>query len=82
MAKKAFGSAYTVSNDLPKLHKFVEDLFFRYYQTGQGQLTIKEHETITNAICTGDDKGAKSAMQKHIQSSLDRFSPAAKELNK
>ena len=68
-------------DDKPK-DKFVEDLFFRYYQTGQGQLTIKEHETIANAICTGDDKGAKSAMQKHIQSSLDRFSPAAKALNK
>jgi DNA-binding GntR family transcriptional regulator len=62
--------------------KFVEDLFYRYYQTGSGQLTIKEHEAISSAICTGDDKGAKAAMQKHIQSSLDRFSPAAKELNK
>jgi DNA-binding FadR family transcriptional regulator len=62
--------------------KFVEDLFYRYYQTGSGQLTIKEHEAIKSAICAGDDKGAKTAMQKHIQSSLDRFSPAAKELNK
>lgn len=68
-------------DDKPK-DKFVEDLFYRYYQTGSGQLTIKEHEAISSAICTGDDKRAKTAMQKHIQSSLDRFSPAAKVLNK
>lgn len=68
-------------DDKPK-DKFVEDLFYRYYQTGQGSLTIKEHETITKAICTHQPKEAKAAMQKHIQSSLNRFSPAAKELNK
>ena len=62
--------------------KFVQELFHRYSQTDFGKRTIKEHEAISAAICSGDQKGAKNAMQKHIQSSLDRFSPAIKVLNK
>jgi DNA-binding GntR family transcriptional regulator len=61
--------------------KFVEDLFDQYYQSGSGQLAIKEHETIAKAIIEHNTKAARTAMHSHIESSLKRFSPAAKALN-
>jgi DNA-binding FadR family transcriptional regulator len=56
---------------------FVQDLFEQYYQSGSGQLAIKEHDAITKAILDQNPKAAKAAMHAHIESSLKRFSPAA-----
>jgi DNA-binding GntR family transcriptional regulator len=61
--------------------KFVQDLFKHYYQSSSGQVTIKEHEAIAAAIISKNGKSAKALMQKHIQQSLKRFSPAAKAIN-
>jgi len=55
--------------------EFVQDLFEQYYQSGSGQLAIKEHEIITKAILNQNAKAARNAMQSHIKSSLNRFSP-------
>ena len=41
---------------------------------------MKEHEAIAAAIIAKNGKSAKSLMQKHIQQSLKRFSPAAKAI--
>ena len=57
--------------------QFVQDLFEKYYQSGSGQLAIKQHQAIDKAIITGDPKMAKQNMYDHIESSLKRFSPAA-----
>jgi DNA-binding FadR family transcriptional regulator len=56
---------------------FIKDLFEQYYQSGSGQLAIKEHDAIANAILDQNAKAAKTAMHAHIESSLKRFSPAA-----
>ena len=56
---------------------FVQDLFEKYYQSGSGQLAIKEHEVIAKAILDQNAKAARAAMHTHIESSLKRFSPAA-----
>ena len=56
---------------------FVEDLFEQYYQSGSGQLAIKEHDAIAKAILDQNPKAAKSAMHAHIESSLKRFAPKA-----
>lgn len=56
---------------------FIHDLFEQYYQSGSGQLAIKEHDAIAKAIINNDGKAAKKAMHDHIQSSLNRFAPAA-----
>ncbi len=56
---------------------FVQDLFEQYYQSGSGQLAIKEHDAIAKAILDQNPKAAKAAMHAHIESSLKRFSPAA-----
>jgi DNA-binding GntR family transcriptional regulator len=61
--------------------QFVQDLFEQYYQSGSGQLAIKQHNEITKAIISGDPKAAKQTMYDHIESSLKRFSPAAAALN-
>lgn len=61
--------------------QFVQDLFEQYYQSGSGQLAIKQHNEIAKAIISGDPKAAKQAMYNHIESSLKRFSPAAVALN-
>jgi len=60
---------------------FVSELFEQYYQSGSGQLAIKQHNEIFKAITSGDGKGAKQAMHDHIESSLKRFSPAAEAIN-
>ena len=60
---------------------FVQDLFAQYYQTGSGQLAIKEHEAIAKALIEHNSKAARTAMHSHIENSLKRFSPAAKALN-
>jgi DNA-binding GntR family transcriptional regulator len=62
--------------------KSVEALFKRYFPGEQGVATIEEHTAIADAISTGNGKRAKSAMTTHIQSALDRFSPATEALNK
>ena len=62
--------------------EFVNDLFEQYYQSGSGQLAIKEHDAIAKAILDQNAKAAKSAMHAHIESSLKRFSPAAVAANK
>jgi DNA-binding GntR family transcriptional regulator len=61
---------------------FVQDLFEQYYQSGSGQLAIKEHDAIAKAILEQNAKAAKAAMHTHIESSLKRFSPAALAANK
>jgi len=61
---------------------FVQDLFEQYYQSGSGQLAIKEHDAITKAIIDQNPKAARSAMHSHIESSLKRFSPSVKAANK
>jgi len=61
--------------------EFVQDLFAQYYQSGSGQLAIKEHEAITKALIEHNSKAARAAMHAHIENSLKRFSPAAKALN-
>jgi DNA-binding GntR family transcriptional regulator len=70
---------YLLDHD-PK-DKFVEVLFKHYYQTGSGRSAIKEHQEIARLIIKKDGKGARAAMRRHIESSLDRFWPAEKELN-
>lgn len=65
-----------------KSGEYIHDLFDQYYQTSSGQLAIKEHDAIAKAIINNDPKAAKAAMHAHIQSSLNRFSPAAKALQK
>lgn len=62
--------------------EFVQDLFEQYYQSGSGQLAIKEHDAIAKAILDQNAKAAKAAMHAHIESSLKRFSPAAVAVNK
>lgn len=62
--------------------EFVKDLFEQYYQSGSGQLAIKEHDAIAKAILEQNPKAAKAAMHAHIESSLKRFSPAAAAANK
>jgi DNA-binding GntR family transcriptional regulator len=62
--------------------QFVQDLFEQYYQSGSGQLAIKEHDAITKAIIDQNPKAARSAMHSHIESSLKRFSPSVKAANK
>lgn len=62
--------------------EFVNDLFEQYYQSGSGQLAIKEHDAIAKAILDQNAKAAKAAMHAHIESSLKRFSPAAVAANK
>jgi DNA-binding GntR family transcriptional regulator len=62
--------------------EFVNDLFEQYYQSGSGQLAIKEHDAIAKAILEQNPKAAKAAMHAHIESSLKRFSPAAAAANK
>ena len=62
--------------------QFVNDLFEQYYQSGSGQLAIKEHDAITKAILDQNPKGARSAMHSHIESSLKRFSPSVKAMHK
>ena len=57
--------------------EFIQDLFEQYYQSGSGQLAIKEHDAIANAILDQNAKAAKTAMHAHIESSLKRFSPVA-----
>ena len=57
--------------------EFVQDLFEQYYQSGSGQLAIKEHDAIAKAILDQNPKAAKSAMHAHIESSLKRFTPKA-----
>lgn len=62
--------------------QFVQELFEQYYQSGSGQLAIKEHDEIAKAILDQNPKTARSTMHAHIESSLKRFAPAAKEVNK
>jgi hypothetical protein len=52
---------------------FVQDLFSNYYQSDRGQLAIKQHTAIANAITSRDSKKAKAEMHSHIESSLKRF---------
>jgi DNA-binding GntR family transcriptional regulator len=61
--------------------KFIQDLFGQYYQSDSGQLAIKQHEQIADAIIKQNSKLARSTMFTHIGSSLRRFSPAAQALN-
>lgn len=60
---------------------FVSELFEKYYQSGSGQLAIRQHNAIMKAIVGGEAKAAKLAMHEHIESSLKRFSPAAEAMN-
>ena len=61
--------------------QFVQDLFEQYYQSGSGQLAIKEHAAIATAILEQNPKAARTAMHSHIESSLKRFSPSVKAVN-
>lgn len=60
---------------------FVSELFEKYYQSGSGQLAIRQHNEIMKAIIAGEPKAARHAMYEHIESSLKRFSPAAAAMN-
>ena len=62
--------------------QFVQELFEQYYQSGSGQLAIKEHDAIAKVILGQNPKAARSAMHSHIESSLKRFSPSVKAVNK
>lgn len=62
--------------------QFVQELFEQYYHSGSGQLAIKEHDEIAKAILDQNPKTARSTMHAHIESSLKRFAPSAKEVNK
>lgn len=62
--------------------QFVQELFEQYYHSGSGQLAIKEHDEIAKAILDQNPKMARSTMHAHIESSLKRFAPSAKEVNK
>ena len=62
--------------------QFVQDLFEQYYHSGSGQLAIKEHDAIATAILEENPKAARTAMHSHIESSLKRFSPSVKAVNK
>lgn len=66
------------SKDLPR-SSFVEELFKQYYQSESGQLAIKEHQAITEAVLESNPKAAKAAMFSHIESSLRRWSPSVKK---
>lgn len=61
--------------------KVVEDLFKKYYNSSYGQLALKEHEEIANAISSGNVKLSQKAMHQHIENSLKRFYPAASALS-
>ena len=58
----------------------VDKLFKQYYNSASGQVAIKEHEEIAAAITTGNSKVAQKVMYQHIESSLQRFYPAANAL--
>ena len=49
--KEAFGSAYTVATDLPKLHKFVEDICDKN-NISKPFIVIPPFEDVTNAAAT------------------------------
>lgn len=68
--------------DIGSRTQFVQELFEQYYQSGSGQLAIKEHDEIAKAILDQNPKAARSTMHAHIESSLKRFAPSAKEVNK
>ena len=68
--------------DIGSRTQFVQELFEQYYQSGSGQLAIKEHDEIAKAILEQNPKAARSTMHAHIESSLKRFAPSAKEVNK
>lgn len=63
-------------------NKAIAENIKAFSQTASGERTIEEHSAISNAIMDKNAKAARSAMQAHIQSSLDRFTPATMELNK
>jgi DNA-binding FadR family transcriptional regulator len=65
--------------ELPSTHLTATDI--PAYQSGSGQLAIKEHDAIAKAILDQNPKAAKAAMHAHIESSLKRFSPAAAARN-
>ena len=58
---------------------FVKDLFKQYYQSESGQLAIKEHQEIANAVLENNPKEARVRMYSHIESSLRRWSPSVKK---
>ena len=60
--------------------QLVDELFKEYYNSASGQVAIKEHEEIADAISSGNAKLAQRAMHHHIESSLKRFYPAANAL--
>ena len=62
--------------------QFVQELFEQYYHSGSGQLAIQEHDAIAKAILDQNPKAARIAMHSHIESSLRRFAPSVKEVNK
>lgn len=68
-------------NDQETRSKFIQDLVGQYYKSDSGQLAIKQHEEIADAIIKQNSKLARTAMFTHIGSSLRRFSPAAQALN-
>ena len=61
---------------------YIRELFEQYYQSGSGQLAIKEHDAIAKAILDQKPLAAKNAMHAHIESSLKRFSPNASTARK
>ncbi len=62
--------------------EFIQNLFEQYYRESSGQLAFKEHGIIAKAIIEMKPKIARTAMHTHIESSLKRFSPSVRIINR
>jgi len=67
--------------DIESRSDFVLDLFAEYYQSSSGQLAIKQHAEIANAIIDRDANLAKEKMHHHIESSLQRLTNTVNKAN-
>ena len=61
---------------------FIIDLFAEYYQSSSGQLAMKQHSEIANAIIKRDVNMATKKMHQHIESSLQRFTKTVDKVNR
>ena len=66
------------NNQLPpeSRTKFIQDFFDHYYQSESGQLALRQHEEIAEAIIGRDAPLARSSMYAHIEASIRAYAPA------
>ena len=60
----------------------VGELFDLYYKPTSGFLAFTEHEAIAQAVMNGDEANASHLMLRHIENSLNRFTPTMSAIEK